>query len=104
MYCENRRGQNQETSIHEVGCENAQYSIRTLLSKNQLSVNRPRCPVFPQILGYINPWLTLKGPGATSTVAREVLDVFMGLLLMSNRVSQANRCVSVVGMVWSGVH
>lgn len=44
-----------------------------------------------QILGYINPWLMLKGPGATCTVAREVLDVFMGLLLMSNRISQANR-------------
>lgn len=48
---------------------------------------------FLQILGYINPWLTLKGPGATCTVAREVLDVFMGLLLMSNRISQANRLV-----------
>lgn len=51
-----------------------------------------------QILGYINPWLTHKGPGATCTVAREVLDVFMGLLLMSNRISQANRCVG--GGLW----
>lgn len=44
-----------------------------------------------QILGYINPWLTLQGPGTSRTVAREVLDVLMGLLLVSNRVSQANR-------------
>lgn len=50
--------------------------------------------VWRQILGYINPWMMLKGPGATCTVAREVLDVLMGLLLMSNRISQANRCVS----------
>lgn len=53
-----------------------------------------------QILGYINPWMTLKGPGATCTVARETLDVFMGLLLMSNRISQANRCVSGYSRLW----
>lgn len=55
---------------------------------------RSSLPAGLQILGYINPWLTLRGPGATCTVAREVLDVFMGLLVMSNRISQANRCVS----------
>lgn len=55
--------------------------------------------ILQQILGYVNPWLAVVGPGGNCTIAREVLDVYTGLLLTANRVSQANRCEAVVALL-----